>query len=164
MRIERFEGYFHQAIAGAGAPYASVDTFAAAGITDPRFGLIVRLATGAGLHLQLVEYNGPPHEDREVPEEPVTGPSPTPVDVPELPARAPIRIADVDAHLRALVVNAAHPEVASVELRGRAPVGGACQPGIRVTMHSGRVVIVMHRHTLRPGDHPGEAHQPRAQV
>lgn len=165
MRIERFEGQLHQIIAQAGPPFASVETFAGAGITNPRYGLVMRLATGAVLHLQLIQVR-PDGERPDEPEQIVEGAPPEPVPVPELPARAPVRVADVDAHLRALLVNAQHPEIAGVEVRGTVPVLGSLLPGLTVRMHSGRTIVVMHRHTLRPGEHPSEAgaHRPRAEV
>lgn len=159
MRIDRFEGHLHELISKAGAPYESAETFAQAGITDPWYGVVVHLATGATLHLQLIEQDGPPGEDRDQPEEPVTGPAPEPLAVPELPARAPVKIADIDSHLYALVNNSGHPEIAEVQR----PSG---QPGIKAVMHSKRKVLVMYRYTLKPGEHPSESnlHKLRAEV
>lgn len=163
VRIERFEGVLHEIISGTGAPYASVETFGQAGIGDPRFGLIVHLATGSQLHLQLVQVR-PDGERPDEEERIVEGAPPEPVAVPELPARAPVRLGQIDVHLRALLINARHPEIAAVEVSGAVPVLGSTLPGLKVRMHSGRTIVVMHRHTLRPGERPGEAHRPRAEV
>lgn len=165
VRIERFEGQLHQIVSAAGAPFAGVETFGQAGITNLGYGLVVHLATGAALHLQMIQVR-PDGERPDEPEQIVEGAPPEPVPVPELPARAPVRVADVDAHLRTLLVNAQHPEIAGVEVRGTAPVLGSLLPGLTVRMHSGRTIVVMYRHTLRPGEHPSEAgaHRPRAEV
>jgi len=156
MRIERFEGVLHEIISKAGAPYEGAETFGQAGIADPRFGVIVHLATGATLHLQLVQVR-PEGERPDEEERIVEGTPPEPVAVPELPARAPVKLEMIDEHLKALIINAQHPEVQKVERR----VGG---PGLIITMHSGRWITCMHRHALRPGEQPHEAHNPRAEV
>ena len=156
MRIERFEGQLHQIISQAGLPYASVETFGQAGITNPAYGLVVHLATGSALHLQLIQRPAPGERIAE-PEQIVEGAPPAPVAVPELPAQAPVRLAAIDDHLAALIVNAQHPEIARVERRGD-------DPGLIVHMHSGRFISALHRYTLRPGERPREAHRPRVEV
>lgn len=156
MRIDRFEGQLHQIIGRAGPPYQTVETFGQAGITDARYGLVVHLATGATLHLQLIQIR-PDGERADEDEQIVEGPPPEPVAVPDLPARASVRLEAIDEHLRALITGARHPEIARVTRRGD-------DPGLTVHMHSGRRIVIMHRYALRPGEHPREAHRPRAEV
>lgn len=102
MRLPRWAPWVEGVLSGSPA-ITSVKPFADAGITDPRFGHIITLSTGAQIELQWVRTSPPSGDDRE--EVPVTGEPPVPVTLPELPSSGRTSLSLIEQHLAALIVN-----------------------------------------------------------
>lgn len=148
MRLPRWAPWVHDVLNGSPA-ITQVQTFADAGIRDKPCGHVVRLRTGATIAVQWVRTSASGGEDQSQPEEPVTGEPPAPVEVPDLPASGKVPLTLVEAHLAALILGAANPEVRAVERTSQRPDGGKC--GVNVHMHSGATVYAVFLHTAPAG-------------
>ncbi|GAA4157506.1 hypothetical protein [Actinomadura keratinilytica] len=152
MRLARWEPWVRDVLAQSPA-IAEVAPFSESGVDKP-CGTTIRLATGARVDIQWVRASGP-GDDHSVPEEPVTGPAPEPVEVPDLPTSGRLPMRQVEAHLVALINNAANAEIQRVS--GKAAVQGEDGPrpyGIEVRFHSGHVNYGVLLHTLPAGTAP----------
>lgn len=114
----------------------------------------IELATGAAIHMHWVGTSPPKPED---PENPVTGPPPAPVKIPELSTSGRLRMADIEAHLAALLTNAGNDQVLDVAGYSADPkLGSDEQPyGLRVRFHDESAAFGLFRHTLPKGQQAG---------
>lgn len=132
MRLPRWAPWIEDILRGSPA-IGQVRTLADDGITDPRYGHILTLRTGAQIALQWVRTSAATGEDHSEPEVPVTGEPLAPVELPDLPASGRVPLELVEAHLAALIINGSHPEIRAVERKSQRP-----DPGPRpccVTVH-----------------------------
>ena len=113
----------------------------------------VTLATGAKIVIHWVGTAPPKPAD---PDNPVTGPPPEPVKVPELPSTGRAKTAEVEAHLAALLNNGGHDQILDVTGYSTDPaLGSAEQPyGLRVRFHDESIVFGLFRYTLPRGQQP----------
>jgi len=154
MRLARWEPWVRDVLATSPA-VAEVAPFSKVGIHHKPCGTAVQFTTGAQVYVQWVRASGGAGDDHSVPEEPVTGPAPEPVEVPDLPTSGRLPMRQVEAHLVALISNAAHPEIQRVT--GKAAVQGEDGPrpyGIEVRFHSGHTQYGLFLHTLPAGTAP----------
>lgn len=121
---------------------------------DPPFVTRIAFAAGAQVHVQWVGTSPPKPSD---PDNPVVGPPPAPVKVPELPSSGRLRTADVEAHLVALLNNGGNDQILDVAGYSADPkLGSEDQPyGIRVRFHDESAVYGLFRHTLPRGQQAG---------
>ncbi|WP_141583547.1 hypothetical protein [Actinomadura sp. WMMA1423] len=126
-----------------------MQTFAEAGIADPRYGHVITLRTGATIGLQWVRTSPPTGDDQE--EVPVTGEPPTPLTLPELPSsgRTPLRL--IEQHLAALIANGENPEIRAVEQKSARGDTGPRPCGVIVRMHSGADIFGVFRSMASAG-------------
>lgn len=173
MRIARFTDTLHTAAiaaldGGAAPALAAVTTFAATGITDPRYGLVFTTGPGAELGLQFVGTARDGGEDFTAGEPPpVRGPGPARAPAPVLAAaRGKLRLADLDDWLAALVTDTfsggpdggpdGGGELARVTLISADP-GYHHRRGLRIRFHDGSAAYGLWRHARPPGaSAPGE--------
>lgn len=148
MRLPRWAPWIGEVLAGSPA-IQEVGTFEQAGITGKPFGHVIRLRTGATIAIQWVRTAASGGEDQSQPEEPVTGEPPAAVEVPDLPASGKVPLALVEAHLAALILGAANPEVRAVERTSERP--GSKKAGVNIHMHSGATVYAVILRTASAG-------------
>ncbi|GIH97932.1 hypothetical protein ACFFMN_05235 [Planobispora siamensis] len=128
----------------------SVESFAAAGITDKPVGAHIEFASGAQLLVQMV--GTAPSGGRAAAEQIVEGPAPDPLPpVPLVADGERIRLADVQAWLIATLTNAGNTEIATIT----ATTGQAHRYGISVRCHSGATCVAYFLAGLRPGQRLG---------
>lgn len=153
MRLPRWAPWVEGVLSGSPA-ITSVKPFADAGITDPRFGHIITLSTGAQIELQWVRTSPPSGDDRE--EVPVTGEPPVPVTLPELPSSGRTSLSLIEQHLAALIVNGGNPEIRAVERKSTREDAGLRPCCVIVRMHSGADIFGVFRNLASAGASIGQ--------
>ncbi|GAA1849907.1 hypothetical protein [Myceligenerans crystallogenes] len=129
-----------------------------AGMGDQCVGLVFESPDGGSAYLRFVYGGGPLGDNPDEPErEPVTGEPPAPVAPVELALSGDrLRMADLEAWITSLILNAQHPEVRSVELfseREQDPRSGFSHPfGFSLKWHDGDSVIGFFQYTLARGE------------
>ncbi|MEV3925138.1 hypothetical protein [Actinomadura coerulea] len=151
MRLPRWAPWVEDVLKGSPA-FSSVQSFADAGITDPQYGHVITLRTGAQIMLQWARTSPPAGDLGE--EAIVTGEPPARMTLPELPTtgRTPLRL--VEEHLAALIANAAaegNPEIRAVERKSTREDPGPRPCCVIVRMHSGADVFGTFRKTAPAG-------------
>lgn len=116
----------------------------------------VELATGAQVHVQWVGASPPRPVD---PDNPVTGPPPAPVKLPDLGTSGRLRTGDIEQHLAALLNNAGHDQILDVTGYSVDPVLGSEEQryGVRIRFHDESAVFGLFRHTLSAGQQASKA-------
>jgi hypothetical protein len=156
MMPSRFRLWAEQTIKDAKSP--AIARVESGGIENVPEATRVIFETGAELHVQWVRTSTPDGDAKERVGEPTTGEPPLPVDIPELPAAGRLAMADVEAHLAALLNNGGNPELIEVKGYSRAGRGSERQPhGLTVRCHSGAALYGLFRHALPAGQKPGDA-------
>ena len=156
MRLARWEPWVRDVLAGSPA-IAKVAPFNAVDIHHKPCGTAVQFQAGAQVYVQWIRASGGAGDDHSIPEEPVTGPAPEPVEVPDLPTSGRLPMRQVEAHLVALITNAANPEIKSVA--GKAQQNGEDGPrpyGLEIQYYSGHVNYGLFLHTLPAGAQPSK--------
>ncbi|MEU8158142.1 hypothetical protein AB0B94_31190 [Micromonospora sp. NPDC048986] len=152
MRLTYFEG-FAAALLAQHPNIRRVQTLAEAGITDKPHGLRVDITGGGSVLLQFVRTSPSDGERLDRPDtfDPTSLP---PLTLPA-PFTGPLRVADLERDLVALIRQAGHPEVAEVETF--ADWGRSSKPaGVRVRFNDGAVVFVLFWRVLAAGSNrPG---------
>lgn len=147
MRLTRWTPWVHDVLEGSPG-IAGVRTFEAEGITDPRFGHILTLRTGAQISIQWVR-SSPPSGDQSEEEAVVTGEPPASRVLPELPTSGQTQLRLVEEHLVALIANAAsqgNPEIKSVEQKSVREDADPRRPCcVVVRLHNGSDVFGLFR-------------------
>lgn len=164
MRLPRWMPWIEGLLEGSPA-ITGVKTFADAGITDPRYGHVITLRTGAQALLQWVRTSPPTGDQSE--EVVVTGEPPATQTLPELPAsgRTPLRL--IEQHLAALIANGANPEIRAVERTStRDDVDPRRPCCVVVRMHSGADIVALFRNLAPAGANlnSGDEFQQREEV
>ncbi|GAA4393494.1 hypothetical protein GCM10023088_72960 [Actinomadura verrucosospora] len=142
MRLPRWAPWVGGVLSDSPA-ITSVKPFGDAGITDPRFGHIITLTTGAQIELQWVRTS--PSSGDEHDEVPVTGDPPVPVTLPEMPSSGRTSIRLIEQHLAALIVNGGNPEIRAVERKSTRAEAGLRPCCVIVRMHSGADIFGVFR-------------------
>ncbi|NDU71237.1 hypothetical protein GWI34_01170 [Actinomadura sp. DSM 109109] len=142
MRLPRWAPWVEEVLKGSPA-ITSVKPFADAGITDPRYGHVITLRTGAQVALQWARTSPPSGDLGE--ESHVTGEPPAAQTLPELPStgKTPLRL--IEAHIAALIANGANPEIKAVERKSVREDAGPRPCCVIVRMHSGADVFGVFR-------------------
>ncbi|SNR27201.1 hypothetical protein [Actinomadura mexicana] len=142
MRLPRWAPWVEDVLKGSPA-ITGVKLFADAGITDPQYGHVITLRTGAQVALQWTRTSPPSGDLGE--ETPVTGEPPASQTLPELPStgRTPLRL--IEQHIAALIANGANPEVKTVERKSVREDAGPRPCCVIVRMHSGADIFGVFR-------------------
>lgn len=130
------------------------------GYTDPPYGVVLSLPTGALAYLQCVG-SAWPGDDYSKPDRIDYGPPPPAMTMPLLPTGSALTpLVLVERYLGALLTGAGCGEVATVDLYADRPRRGAVPHGLNVGFHNGAKGFVYVRHcvpagrVLMPGDTP----------
>uniref|UniRef100_UPI003F497EA9 hypothetical protein n=1 Tax=Actinomadura sp. CA-154981 TaxID=3240037 RepID=UPI003F497EA9 len=146
-----------------------VENYTDAGITNPQYGHVITLRTGARVSIQWVRTS-PPTGDQSEEETVVTGERPALQTLQELPASGRTPLRDIERHLVALIANAAHegnPEVRSVEQKSVREDAGLRPCCVIVRMHNGSQIFGLFRSLAPAGasiSSGGESFQQREEV
>lgn len=142
MRLPRWAPWIEGVLEGSPA-ITGVQTFADAGITDPRYGHVITLRTGAQIALQWVRTSPPSGDVGD--EVPVTGEPPAPQTLPELPTsgRTPLRL--IEQHLAALIAGGGNTEIRAVERKSVRADAGPRPCCVVVRLHSGADIFGVFR-------------------
>ena len=148
MRLPRWMPWIEGVLTGSPA-ITSVQSFADAGITDPKFGHVITLRTGAQIMLQWVRTSPPSGDLGD--EETVTGEPPAAQTLPELPStgRTPLRL--IEQHLAALIANGRNAEIRAVEQKSTREDAGPRPCCVIVRMHNGSDVFGVFRSLASAG-------------
>lgn len=165
MRLPRWVPWVEEVLKGSPA-ITGVQSFAEAGITDPQYGHVITLRTGARIQLQWMRTSPPSGDlgDEAI----VTGEPPARATLPELPStgRTPLRM--VEEHLVALIANAAaesNAEIRTVEQKSTREAPGPRPCCVIVRMHSGADIFGAFRSLAPAGaGFSGGEHQQREEV
>lgn len=124
--------------------------------TAPPHASRIELAAGPQVHVQWVGASPPRPAD---PDNPVTGPPPAPVTVPDLATSGRLRTGDIEQHLAALLTNAGHDQILDVTGYSADPRLGSEEQryGIRIRCHDESAVYGLFRHTLSRGQQASSA-------
>lgn len=125
-------------------------------------GLVFEAPDGGTVYWQTIVGGGPKGDTFDQPEEIVEGDPPAPVAPVELTvADGKLRMADLEAWLTALAVNAQSRELASVERFSTRPaksnLGFSHQFGYTLKWHDGSSTTSFLRYTLAPGERRSES-------
>jgi len=151
MRVPRLTAHLQQALTAVGSPaIVGVKTFADAGYDAKPSGVIVDLASGGSVYLQVTRSSPPEGDDFDAEEKIVTGEILSPVPVPAL-AAGPVRTEDLRNLIVAALINIGSPEIASAG-------PGTTDYGIVIDFHDGAKGFVLMVHTVPAGQQP-QAHR-----
>ena len=142
MRLTRWAPWVEDVLNGSPA-ITSVKTFADAGITDPQFGHVITLRTGAQAAIQWVRTSPPTGDQSD--EVVVTGEPPAAQTLSELPGSGRTQLVQIEEHLAALIANGANPEVKAVERKSTREDAGPRPCCVIVRMHNGSDVFGVFR-------------------
>jgi hypothetical protein len=162
MRLPRWVPWIEEVLNGSPA-ITSVQSFADAGITDPRYGHVITLRTGARIQLQWTRTSPPSGDlgDEAI----VTGEPPARVTLPELPSTGRTPLRDIERHLVALIANAGNPEIKTVEQKSTREDAGPRPCCVIVRFHNGADIFGAFRSLAPAGaGFSGGEHQQREEV
>lgn len=152
MRLPRWIPWVEDVLKGSPA-IAKVESFAEAGITDPRYGHVITLR-GARVEIQWVRTSPPSGDlgDEAI----VTGEPPARVTLPELPSsgKTPVRL--IEQHLVALIANGGNTEIRTVEQKSTREDAGPRPCCVVVRMHNGSDVFGVFRSLAPAGASIGQ--------
>jgi hypothetical protein len=138
-------------------PWADTGIVADKGMADWTLGLVFEAPSGGVAYLQLVHGGGPKGDTFDKPEEIVEGEPPAPVAPVELTVtEGRLRMAELEAWITALIINAQNREVASVTRFSERDPKGFHPFGFSVKWHSGAAAYGHLRYTLAPGERRSE--------
>jgi hypothetical protein len=151
MRPARFEGILKELLQQSGGQVKQVETVREAGYDRHPYGLVVTYRTGARALLQIVVTSAEADKFSE-PEQIVEGGTPpAPVEVPDLFDGGKVRLANVDRHLTALVLNSGSREVVSAEAFSARETPSSVRYGAKITFHDTSRIYVYVVHALPAG-------------
>lgn len=158
MRLPRFETFLRQLVtdaASGGRVIATVTTFRDEGMDDPPCGLVFATTHGHKLWLGMVRTSPDGGEDFAAPERISEADTPpAPIETPELAlVDGKLHLADVDAWLRALLINSGSrelPAVEAVKLISDNP-GHYNRHGLKLRFHNGAAIYCTWRYAVPAG-------------
>ena len=151
MRVPRLTAHLQQALTATASPaITGVRTFEQAGYDAKPSGVVVDLASGGSVYLQVTRSSPPQGDDFDAEEQIVTGDVLNPVPVPAL-AAGPVRTQDLRALIIAALINSGSPEIETV-------AAGTTDYGIAVNFYNGATGFVLLVHTVPAGQQP-QAHR-----
>jgi hypothetical protein len=115
---------------------AKCQTYEEVGFQRSNSGLMITLHNGGTVNLQFTAKSAP-GDAYDQPEVIREGDAPAPVDSGPPIVGDPVRLADVEARLAALMMNSGSDELARVERFSTRDPRGAVPYGLRITWHSG---------------------------
>jgi len=148
MRLPRWAPWVQDVLQGSPA-IVDVRTFAEAGITDPQYGHVITLRTGAQVALQWVRTSPPSGDLGD--EIPVTGEPPAAQTLPELPSSGKTPLALIEEHLAALIAGGGNAEIRVVERKSVREDAGPRPCCVVVRMHSGADIFGVFRSLASAG-------------
>lgn len=168
MRNSRFQTWITELVdanlpaAVKRIPWADTGIQSDPGMGEQTGGLVFEAPDGGQVYLSIVQAGGPKGDKIDKDEEIVEGEPPAPVVPVDLPVvGGQLRMVDIEAWLAALIINAQHREVASVERYSEREVdprkGLTNRFGFTVRWHSGAAAIGFFRYTLLRGERRSES-------